>query len=282
MNDSKYDLAVAYRIYSKTSSHPPPIFADDKLKLAGLCLDSFKASLGNLRVKIWVLLDNCPPAYQALVESLLPKIQVEFIPLKGEGNQATFVRQVNLLASQQMSDLVYFAEDDYLYLPGSLERAVNFLRHHTEADFLTLYDHADFHTKFIHRIHSCQYVDGDRTWRGVTSTCLTFMARRSALVETADVFKSYARRNSDVGLWMALTKYRVLNPWSFVRSLADGSFVSASHALAWWHTWRQILFGKRRLLVAPIPSLATHMEAGGLAPGVNWEKLWVHGGSTMQ
>jgi len=108
------------------------------------------------------------------------------------------------------------------------------------------------------------------------------MARRQALVETADVFKSYARRNSDLGLWMALTKYRVLNPWSFVHSLADGLFVSASYALAWRHTWRQILFGKRRLLVAPTPALATHMETSVLAPGVDWEKIWARGGSTLQ
>jgi len=45
MNEFKHDLAVAYRIYPKVSSHPPPVFADDKLKLAQLCLNSFKASL---------------------------------------------------------------------------------------------------------------------------------------------------------------------------------------------------------------------------------------------
>jgi hypothetical protein len=51
-------------------------------------------------------------------------------------------------------------------------------------------------------------------------------------------------------------------------------FCSAAHALAWRYAWRQILFGKCRTLWAPAPSLATHMEIGGLAPGVDWDGIF--------
>jgi len=87
------------------------------------------------------------------------------------------------------------------------------------------------------------------------------------------VFDTY-NTNPDLAMWMALTKKRVLNPWSWIRSAKDGLFFPASHALAWRYAWRQILFGKRRTLWSPTPSLITHMERTGLAPGVNWTKIF--------
>jgi hypothetical protein len=266
----KNDLAVCYRIYPCVSRKPVFGFKD-KLALVRLNLESFCESLGELNIKLWVLLDNCPPQYAELLESVFSEIAVDLIPLKGEGNGRTFARQIDILTRQAESDLVYFAEDDYLYLPRAMEYAVRFMRRHPQADFLTLYDHADHYSKYIHRLHGEEFVEDDHRWRMLTSTCLTFMARREAVIESAKVFTTFPK-NSDLGLWMALTKRRVANPWSWLRSLGDGLFCSISHALAWRYAWRQILFGKRRTLWVPAPSLATHMEIGGLAPGVDWEK----------
>jgi hypothetical protein len=272
MNNSKYDLAVAYRIYPGVSRDP--IFGfKEKLPLVRLNLETFKESLGDLKIKLWVLLDNCPPAYAELLKSIFPETPMEVIPLGGEGNGATFIRQVEILSAQTDADLVYFAEDDYLYLPRSLERTVDFMRRHPEADFATPYDHADFHTKYVHQFRGPEIFEDGRRWRTVTSTCLTFIARREAVAECAAVFKTYLK-NSDFGLWMALTKKRVCNPWSWIRSLGDGLYFPASHALAWRYAWRQILFGKRRTLWSPEPALITHMENSGLAPGVDWEKIF--------
>ena len=100
------------------------------------------------------------------------------------------------------------------------------------------------------------------------------MIRQPALVETSGVFKTYCQGNSDLGLWMALTKLRVFNPWCCIRGFGDGKFIPGSQALAWWHAWRYLLFGKRRTLWAPIPTLATHMESRSAAPGVDWEQVF--------
>jgi hypothetical protein len=271
-NRGKFDLAVCYRIYPGVSRDP--IFGfKDKLALARLNLETFREGIGNLKIKLWVLLDNCPPAYTELLKSIFPETPMELIPLGGEGNSATFIRQVEILSTQTDAGLVYFAEDDYLYLPHSLERAVNFMRHHPEADFVTPYDHADFHSKFVHRFRGPEIFEDGCRWRTVASTCLTFMARREAVAESTTVFKTYVK-NSDLGIWMALTKKRVCNPWSWIRSLGDGLYFPASHALAWRHAWRQILFGKRRKLWSPEPALITHMENSGLAPGVDWERAF--------
>ena len=272
-NPAAFDLAVCYRIYPRVSRDP--IFGfKEKLPLVHLNLETFREALGNLRVKIWFLLDNCPPAYSELIVKLFPNTSFEIIALKGEGNEATFVRQIEILSKQTDAELIYFAEDDYLYLPHALQMGVEFMRRHAEADFVSLYDHADFHSKYVHQIRSPEFVETSRRWRQVVSTCLTFMGRREILAKTADVFRTYQRKNSDLGLWLALTKKRVLNPWSWLRSAGDGLFFPASHALAWRHAWRQILFGRRCTLWAPAPGLATHMECGGLAPDVDWEKLF--------
>ena len=65
MKKKRYDLAVAYRIYPLIPREPP-FLKNDKLKLAELCLKSFKDSLSNLKAKIWVILDRCPPEYEDL------------------------------------------------------------------------------------------------------------------------------------------------------------------------------------------------------------------------
>lgn len=271
-SSEKFDLAVCYRIYPGVSRDP--IFGfKDKFALARLNLETFRESLGDLKIKLWVLLDDCPLIYATLLKSIFSEIPMELIPLKGEGNGRTFARQIDILTAQAEADLVYFAEDDYLYLPHALECAIKFMRRHPQADFVTPYDHADYYSKYIHRFHGAEFVEDEHRWRTVTSTCLTFMARRDALVESASVFRTYPN-NPDLGLWMALTKKRVTNPWSWLQSLEDGLFCSASHALAWRYAWRQILFGKRRTLWVPAPSLATHMEINGLAPGVDWKEIF--------
>jgi hypothetical protein len=273
--DSEFDLAVCYRIYPRVSGNP--IFGfKDKLALTQLNLETFKAAIGDLKIRMWVLLDNCPPAYAELVRAIFPGTAMDLIALNGEGNGATFARQIDILTAQQAAELVYFAEDDYLYLPRSLEPAVAFLRRHPEADFLTLPDHVDYYRQYVHRIQSGQQciIEGSQQWRTVVATLLTFMTRRQTLVETGDVFKTYRRNNPDLAMWMALTKLRVFNPWCSVRGLGDGVYIPGSQALAWRHTWRQILFGRRRTLWAPCPTLATHMERNGLAVGVDWERVF--------
>ena len=194
----RYDLAVCYRIYPRVSGQP--IFGfREKLALVRLNLESFNEAVGQLKVKMWVLLDNCPPSYRELVASLFPETSVEFVSLGGEGNEATFARQIDILAAQQAAELVYFAEDDYLYLPGALERAVDFLRRHPEADAVNVADHAAYHERYVDRIRSPQHVEDGCQWRTVVATALTFMIRRQTLIETAGVFKTYSRKNSDLG-----------------------------------------------------------------------------------
>src|SRR4051812_42796696 len=90
-NARPFDLAVCYRIYPGVSRDPLFGFKE-KLPLARLNLETFKESLGGLKIKLWVLLDNCPPTYAELFKSIFPDTAMELIPLAGEGNGPTFRR----------------------------------------------------------------------------------------------------------------------------------------------------------------------------------------------
>ncbi len=103
MNTPKYDIAVAYRIYPRVSKNPA-MFPEDKLRLARLCLRSFRASLVSVRAKIFVLLDGCPSEFDAIFTESFDKTDLELIRLNGEGNRQTFLRQIEILLKQDCAD----------------------------------------------------------------------------------------------------------------------------------------------------------------------------------
>jgi hypothetical protein len=259
------DLAIAYRIYPGVSKIPA-VFPDDKLKLSALCLQSLKNALGQLRVKIWVLLDGCPPIYEGLFRAHFRDDELEIIYLDKIGNLATFSMQVDILAGQTEAELVYFAEDDYFYLSDALVRMVSFARDNPDVDFVTPYDHPgnyDFLGTETHLIRPF----GDHHWRTASATCLTFLAKRDALVRTRNIFETYSRKNEDGSLWLSITqKSRLFNPFLHWRSRAKFKLWFK----AWFWGYRQILIGSRRKLWHAIPSLATHIESPCLAPVVDW------------
>ena len=80
-----YDLAIAYRIYPKMATPAQGLpFSDDKLKLSEVCLQSFKKSLGNLRVKLWVLLDGCPNEYADLFKKYFGDDELVLVSLEAQ------------------------------------------------------------------------------------------------------------------------------------------------------------------------------------------------------
>jgi hypothetical protein len=260
------DLAIAYRVYPRVSGKPVA-WADDKFRLSTVCLQSFRQALGPLRVKIWALLDGCPPEYKRLFRHYFSEEELQIVPLNGVGNHATFTMQLELLAQQRDADLVYFAEDDYLYFPDALVKMVNFTRHHSDVDFVTPYDHPDtYNESSRHERHQIRPFEG-QYWRTATSTCLTFLARRDALIRTANLFRSYGQRNNDGSLWLSITeKFGLLDP--------RAHFHDWSRAKLWLKAWywghRQILFRRSYKLWSPIPSLSTHLESTYLAPVIDW------------
>ena len=268
---SSFDLAVAYRIcpqVGKTAHNLP--FSHNKLELSEACLRSFRNSLGELRVKLWVLLDGCPGEYHEIFRKYFAPEQLVLVPLPGIGNLPTFEQQIDILLKQRDAELVYFAEDDYFYLPGQFGAMTDFLMANNDADFVTPYDHMDCYRLNLHDRPKWLRVAGNHHWRTAASTCLTFLTRRNTLAETQAVFRSYARGNSDASLWLSLTKESVWDPFRLARYAANNHWLAKIMLKAWLYNWNQILFGRRRKLWVPIPGVATHMDANALSPTIDW------------
>ena len=219
---SSYDVAIAYRIYPKVAL--PGVgfpYSEDKLRLAEICLRSLKESLGSLRAKLWVLLDGCPDSYAQLFRKYFDDRDLVLMPLPAIGNLPTFAKQIEILSQQTDSEFVYFAEDDYVYLPNQFSLMLDFMKSGKDVDFISPYDHLDCYTKRIHDRPKWVRVHGGHHWRTAASTCLTFLTTREKLRATAHTFQSYCRRNSDCGLWLNLTKLAIYNPLLFARLAAQ-------------------------------------------------------------
>ncbi len=257
------------------SRTPPPVHADSKYELAALCLRSFKASLGNLRVKIWAILDNCPPEYEHLFSELWPGEELVLLRFGGIGNQKTFAKQLEILTTQDDAEYVYLAEDDYFYLAGKFHLALDLLKRNPEVDFCSPADHPDLHRHKFHRHQMQLKVGQGQVWRTANGTTCTFLTRKTTLLETCSTFRSYTkikRWNVDACMWLSLTKHHVFNLYDLLTQPFIFPYRGASLAFAWYFNWRQILFRRRYTLFMPVPSIATHMDARLLAPYVDWPR----------
>lgn len=271
-NAPRYDLAVAYRICSKVSQSASP-FGEDKRILAETCLRTFRDSLGSIRARMWVILDSCPPDFEEMFRRYFDERDLQFLRVENAGNAGTFRMQIDTLAEQRDAELIYFAEDDYLYLAGEFRGMLDVLRSFDNVDFVSPYDHPDFYDLGLEsRRCELRFAEG-RHWRTAGSTCLTFLTTRKTLLETRRVFESYSRRNFDSSIWLSLTKSRVRNPLAVARFALSDRVLFKVIGKAWLFCWRQILFGKRRKIWVPIPTIGTHLDHRRMAEGVSWSSM---------
>jgi len=273
-DSAAYDVAVAHRIYPKVSKPAKSLpFGDDKLRQAEICLRSFRNSLGALRVKVWAILDGCPGEYRELFQRYFAPEDLVLIETDGIGNQATYAKQLDVLLSQQDAEIVYLAEDDYLYLPDKFPNLVRFLTDGPEVDFVTPYDHPDCYELDLHHEPKWVTVFEGHHWRTAASTCLTFLTRKNTLAMYERALRTYSRRNSDCAMWLSITKRRLFNPLAPMRFFAKGEYYWKIFVQAWLFSCRQIVFGRAAKLWVPLPGFATHLAAGLLSPGADWIAL---------
>lgn len=269
--ESNYDVAVAWRIYPGVSK-TPIINSDNKLKLVSTSLRSFLQCVNGLKVSYHFLLDGCPIEYKSLINELFADQKFAIHEFDKIGNAATFGKQIDILLTQKDADLVYFAEDDYLYQPFMFASAIEMIKK-IDVDFVTCYRHPDV---FSHPIH-----DHDRetkmldknTWITVSSTCLTFLTSKTVLHQTKKVFYKYVHDNIyDCSMWLILTKQHLMSRISWLqfdnnpeckRILKKGlkkGFLS------------YFLLRKYKLWM-PMLAIGTHLESGLESPSIDWQKI---------
>ncbi|MBI5326003.1 MAG: glycosyltransferase family 2 protein [Ignavibacteriae bacterium] len=273
MEISKYELSVAYRIYPKVSK-TPPVFTDDKFKLSELCLKSFINSLGSLKVKFWIILDNCPDEYEALFKKYIDEDNLELIKLPGVGNSETFGKQIDILKEQSDTEFIYFAEDDYFYIENQFSEIIEFMKKNNDVHFVSPYNHPDYYEYHIHNYKYDSKEFLNRNWRTGATTCMTFLTTKSILTETEETFRTYTRKNYDTSLWLSLTKYKLFNPLNLIKYLFTDKRMFKVFVKGWIYNRKQLISGKKWKLWVPVPSIATHMDNKHLAPSIDWYNLF--------
>lgn len=208
------------------------------------CLRSFLLAFRHVAPRAAVVFLNDGPVPEER-EGLMRRFG-SVILLPGIGNSPSFRRCVASALALNDGELAYFAEDDYLYVESAFARMLDVFDTIPRADYVTLFDHKDRYTRRddARGGYSRLFVAAGQHWRTVESTCMTFGARVRRLRSDAWVLKLGTvprRRPKDRLMWRLL---------------------QGQHLFTWKYP--------KRMLLGPVPSLATHMDTAGLAPLVDW------------
>ena len=263
-------LHVVYRISASENHKARPAFYSKRVALA-----SFLESLARVEVvgDVHFLCDG--PVSEDLVATM--RARGAIVELPGLGNSGSYRRALAMLHEPPRwsdDDLVYFAEDDYLYRPEALAEMVTAAHEIVAASFFTPYDHPDYQSTPVHqrfrRLHRKELWNvGSTRWRSVRSTTMTFGARVGPMRAAAGIHELGTRGPGP----------RDFETWSALQSTSPRFLVARtvghSDALDTVSLLRALprCFERRDLLVAPEPSLATHLEDPWLAVGGDWEAL---------
>ena len=252
----KNHLTVVYRLSGQENGIARPTWYSKQLCLLSF-LEALKSS-GCNNISLCLLLDNQADKNAFLVNVVGEAINAGFITKKVDvsGNCSSYLEALNLgLNKSNGRDVILMAEDDYLWLPESLDLMLEAFAMIPEADYVTPYDHpVRYDPNFSGGSdlpHWCSriYCTNGRHFRSQESTCMTFMVRARILNEDKPVHWKYVD-----------TTKKCPNDRELFRSLQH--LGDKKHCR-----------GNRRLLLGPVPSLATHVHLPYLAPVVNWEQV---------
>lgn len=192
-------------------------------------------------------------------------------------------------------DVVWFAEDDYLYRPEALQQLEQAVTAVPEADYFALYASTPAHPARgveppLREPRGWQdrgpwRVDG-QDWVRVQSTTSTFGGRIGALAEDFGIFrfcmvphKTMLRDHDTCLLVQGCEPYSYAElartvvglsggtPKERLRGVVMAPFLLATNLRSHRRPTR------RRLMVAADPNLASHMETPLLSPGTDWSAV---------
>ncbi len=217
-----------------------------------------------------VIADNCTDQTLDVLKSTGLSLEVT-----ANGNAGTCRHIFNEVINRyDADDFVYLLEDDYLHLPGSREALLEGL---AIADYVTLYDHPDYYRRdgkgvnpFVHddKPKCSIYLTAHAHWRETVSTTMTFAAKVKTLLEDRDIWNRYCveKNPSDFGAFVTLTGQDDLNE---AKRFVQRGYINLAQLVV-----ENFLNGrKKRLLISPMPSFATHAETNFLAPLIDWTKV---------
>lgn len=231
-----------------------------------LALVSFASSLDFLlasrtddkKFEWWLGIDRfeaLSPDEKDLIDVLVKKYGINVELLTTNSNTKSYAHLLNKTKEASDSDKLLFVEDDYLWLPEAISEMIITMNNLSNIDYLTPYDHPVrydddyFAGADLPHWENKMFLSGNRHFRSQESTCMTFMVRGKIIKEDIDLHLKYSPSDK-----------KCPNDRELFRRLQQlGGYAGVNKT--------------RRLLVGPIPSLATHGHLPYLAPIIDWNKL---------
>lgn len=198
------------------------------------------------------------------------------VELGGAGGGHSFEWCLREAVRMPQSDLVYFAEDDYYYLPNAfttLADTTEELGPDVHSFYFSLYEHPDAYVTSIHPQQTRLRFLAGRHWRELPSTCMTFGASPLRLSIDLDLLLG-SISTAQTASWVLFSALqgRGRQPafwWQARRQMAE---FSVRHKVDPVRLGRLLVprFRTGTPLLAPVPSLATHAAMGALPLGTSW------------
>lgn len=220
-----------------------------------LSLISFKKNGGDFNFRI--IADNERGISKLEKETLRNYIRfvngdIEYKNFKS--NTKSYQYTITSAIKSNINNICFLVEDDYLFTKdavGVLYKAYSDLN----CDYLTPYDHPvryehDFYLGAdLPHWENKMFLSGEYHFRSQESTCMTFMASDIILNEDEDIHRRFSLLGS-----------KCPNDRELFRCLQHLGTYSFSTR-------------PKRLLLGPIPSVATHSHKDYLAPCIDWNKI---------
>jgi hypothetical protein len=281
-------LRLVYRSYGGENWKNRPAFYTKRLALL-----SFVRAVEAAGSEVEVLFLNDGPVPGEILAIQRPVGQV--VELPRVGMRSSYVQGLRAPATFGWADddLVWFSEDDYLYQANAFTQLVAAAKALPEADYFALYG-------FVYgqlpdakmpvrprgwRQTVAGTVDGVR-WVRILSTASSFGGRAGAIKADFGIFRfcmvphktMYRDHDTCVvvqgyqphpypDLLRSVVSLAGRSPVRWARDASLLPFLVATNLRA----HRKL--ANRRLFVAAVPNLVTHLEADKLAPGTRWDEV---------
>ena len=190
---------------------------------------------------IYVIADNVSDETYDFICNNISKERVTSTTLSNAG---AFMYAVDYaIQNFKDSDIVYFAEDDYIYrknAPSIIEEGL------TIADYSSGYDHPDKYTNEYAISNPYISEGGELTrvlitsnshWKYTNSTCMTFAVKVKTIKEDLDIYRKHCSTN---------------HPYDF-------------------EMFDELIKTRNRKLATSIPGVSTHGETRWLSKFIDWE-----------
>ena len=239
-NACQMNLAVFYRISDAGNKK-------DKLAGAGKrkCLENALSVFG--REHFFIRADHCSDDTLQMLDEFGLKPDVSQL-----GNAGSWLASARQALSDEFKDFaLYFAEDDYLYLPDSGSIILDGL---SRADYVSLYDHPDKYQEGPNPFadeqgEPCRVLPGKWChWKTSNSTTMTFAVKQQTFKE-------------DFAVWERHCMAGFPNDFEAFLELQGTD------------SWENRIRANKRKLITSLPAWSTHTETEWLSPIRKWTEL---------